>query len=176
MNVNVAIFNNYRTGAQNSRLFKNFPKDLIHSLASENITSNFHSWSMSVQVALRLHFNTTTIKLVKWTDGYSTLETCFMPTEFHPQHQTQAFLQSPDHKYRRKEGVHFYDGRWEHLMESGNRTVVLMHTTYLLNIFSVEIQFAMKWHAHNQRPLKTFCYCQTLLINFRVKGYCDTEI
>ncbi|KAI5607551.1 hypothetical protein C0J50_1862 [Silurus asotus] len=36
-------------GAQNSRMFKNFPKDLLHSLSSENITSNFHSWSLSIQ-------------------------------------------------------------------------------------------------------------------------------
>ncbi|XP_018602435.1 gamma-glutamyl hydrolase [Scleropages formosus] len=35
--------------AQNSRLFKNFPKDLLQSLSEENITSNFHSWSLSVQ-------------------------------------------------------------------------------------------------------------------------------
>lgn len=66
-NANVAIFTYYCPGAQNSRLFKSFPKDLLHSLSSENITSNFHSWSMSLQVALRLHFDTITLKLVKWT-------------------------------------------------------------------------------------------------------------
>ncbi|XP_028854553.1 gamma-glutamyl hydrolase [Denticeps clupeoides] len=39
----------FAQGAQNSRLFKSFPKDLLHSLAVENITSNFHSWSLSLQ-------------------------------------------------------------------------------------------------------------------------------
>ncbi|GAA6107997.1 zgc:171566 [Tachysurus ichikawai] len=39
----------FAPGGQNSRLFKSFPKDLLHSLSSENITSNFHSWSMSIQ-------------------------------------------------------------------------------------------------------------------------------
>uniref|UniRef100_A0A667YCC9 folate gamma-glutamyl hydrolase n=1 Tax=Myripristis murdjan TaxID=586833 RepID=A0A667YCC9_9TELE len=31
------------------RLFRSFPKDLLQSLAEENITSNFHSWSLSLQ-------------------------------------------------------------------------------------------------------------------------------
>uniref|UniRef100_A0A3Q3XF98 folate gamma-glutamyl hydrolase n=1 Tax=Mola mola TaxID=94237 RepID=A0A3Q3XF98_MOLML len=35
--------------AQSSRLFRTFPKDLLKSLAEENITLNFHSWSLSVQ-------------------------------------------------------------------------------------------------------------------------------
>ncbi|XP_051551324.1 zgc:171566 [Myxocyprinus asiaticus] len=39
----------FSSGAQNSRLFKRFPKDLLQSLTDENITSNFHSWSLSLQ-------------------------------------------------------------------------------------------------------------------------------
>ncbi|XP_037622858.1 zgc:171566 [Sebastes umbrosus] len=35
--------------AQSSRLFRSFPKDLLQSLAEENITSNFHKWSLSMQ-------------------------------------------------------------------------------------------------------------------------------
>lgn len=35
--------------AQSSRLFRSFPKDLLQALAEENITSNFHSWSLSLQ-------------------------------------------------------------------------------------------------------------------------------
>ncbi|XP_076027115.1 gamma-glutamyl hydrolase [Genypterus blacodes] len=35
--------------AQSSRLFRSFPKDLLQSLAQENITANFHSWSLSIQ-------------------------------------------------------------------------------------------------------------------------------
>ncbi|XP_025763354.1 gamma-glutamyl hydrolase isoform X2 [Oreochromis niloticus] len=35
--------------APSSRLFRNFPKDLLRSLANENITANFHSWSLSMQ-------------------------------------------------------------------------------------------------------------------------------
>ncbi|XP_067096680.1 zgc:171566 [Osmerus mordax] len=36
-------------GAQSSRLFRTFPRELLQALASENITSNFHSWSLSLQ-------------------------------------------------------------------------------------------------------------------------------
>ncbi|XP_066527797.1 zgc:171566 [Hoplias malabaricus] len=39
----------FSQGSQNSRLFKSFPKDLFLALSEENITSNFHSWSLSVQ-------------------------------------------------------------------------------------------------------------------------------
>ncbi|KAL4655697.1 gamma-glutamyl hydrolase-like [Arapaima gigas] len=39
----------FTEAAKNSRLFKNFPKDLLQSLSEENITSNFHSWSLSMQ-------------------------------------------------------------------------------------------------------------------------------
>ncbi|XP_010786570.1 gamma-glutamyl hydrolase-like, partial [Notothenia coriiceps] len=35
--------------AQSSRLFQSFPKDLLQSLAVENITGNFHTWSLSLQ-------------------------------------------------------------------------------------------------------------------------------
>ncbi|KAF3856801.1 hypothetical protein F7725_017524 [Dissostichus mawsoni] len=36
------------TPAQSSRLFRSFPKDLLQSLAVENITGNFHKWSLSL--------------------------------------------------------------------------------------------------------------------------------
>ncbi|XP_026875986.2 zgc:171566 isoform X2 [Electrophorus electricus] len=45
----VALPLTFVPGAQNSRLFKSFPKDLLLSLSEENITSNFHIWSLSVQ-------------------------------------------------------------------------------------------------------------------------------
>ncbi|XP_056095281.1 gamma-glutamyl hydrolase-like [Rhinichthys klamathensis goyatoka] len=35
--------------AKNSKLFKSFPEDVFQSLAEENITPNFHSWSLSMQ-------------------------------------------------------------------------------------------------------------------------------
>uniref|UniRef100_A0A8C2IZ72 folate gamma-glutamyl hydrolase n=1 Tax=Cyprinus carpio TaxID=7962 RepID=A0A8C2IZ72_CYPCA len=45
----VALPLSFSPGAQKSTLFKKFPKDVLQSLAEENITSNFHSWSLSMQ-------------------------------------------------------------------------------------------------------------------------------
>ncbi|XP_056292402.1 zgc:171566 isoform X2 [Pseudoliparis swirei] len=45
----VALPLNLTPAAESSRLFRNFPKDLMQNLAEENITSNFHRWSLSVQ-------------------------------------------------------------------------------------------------------------------------------
>ncbi|XP_073325012.1 gamma-glutamyl hydrolase [Pagrus major] len=45
----VALPLTFTAAAQSSRLFRSFPKDVLQSLAEENITSNFHSWSLSLQ-------------------------------------------------------------------------------------------------------------------------------
>ncbi|KAF3690327.1 Gamma-glutamyl hydrolase [Channa argus] len=34
---------------RSGRLFRSFPKDSVQSLTGENITSNFHKWSLSTQ-------------------------------------------------------------------------------------------------------------------------------
>ncbi|KAH1176956.1 hypothetical protein KIL84_010658 [Mauremys mutica] len=40
---------NFTTAAKDSRMFKNFPDDLLQKLATESLTANFHHWSLSVQ-------------------------------------------------------------------------------------------------------------------------------
>ncbi|XP_048214764.1 gamma-glutamyl hydrolase [Perognathus longimembris pacificus] len=40
---------NFTEGALESRMFQNFPPDLLLSLAIEPLTANFHKWSLSVQ-------------------------------------------------------------------------------------------------------------------------------
>ncbi|XP_020511619.1 zgc:171566 [Labrus bergylta] len=45
----VALPLTFTAAANSSRLFQSFPKDLMQSLSEENITANFHSWSLSVQ-------------------------------------------------------------------------------------------------------------------------------
>lgn len=45
----VALPLTFTAVANSSRLFQNFPKDLKQALSEENITANFHSWSLSVQ-------------------------------------------------------------------------------------------------------------------------------
>ncbi|KAJ0068973.1 hypothetical protein NL108_015446, partial [Boleophthalmus pectinirostris] len=45
----VALPLSFTPAAQTSRLFRHFPKSLLHALSQENITGNFHSWSLSLQ-------------------------------------------------------------------------------------------------------------------------------
>uniref|UniRef100_A0A8D2ZI73 folate gamma-glutamyl hydrolase n=2 Tax=Scophthalmus maximus TaxID=52904 RepID=A0A8D2ZI73_SCOMX len=45
----VALPLNFTRMSHSSRLFRSFPKDLLQTLAEENITSNFHRWSLSTQ-------------------------------------------------------------------------------------------------------------------------------
>uniref|UniRef100_UPI0037E70476 gamma-glutamyl hydrolase n=1 Tax=Semicossyphus pulcher TaxID=241346 RepID=UPI0037E70476 len=45
----VALPLDFTSAANSSRLFQSFPKDLMQSLCNENITSNFHSWSLSMK-------------------------------------------------------------------------------------------------------------------------------
>ncbi|MGH0164874.1 UNVERIFIED_CONTAM: hypothetical protein FKN15_071342 [Acipenser sinensis] len=39
----------FTQAAKESRLFKTFPKDLLQALSTENITANYHDWSLSLQ-------------------------------------------------------------------------------------------------------------------------------
>lgn len=36
--------------AKESKMFRNFPDDVLYALATEPLTSNFHVWSLSMQV------------------------------------------------------------------------------------------------------------------------------
>ncbi|XP_067409797.1 gamma-glutamyl hydrolase isoform X2 [Emydura macquarii macquarii] len=40
---------NFTTAAKDSKMFKNFPEDLLQKLATEPLTANFHYWSLSMQ-------------------------------------------------------------------------------------------------------------------------------
>ncbi|XP_053915844.1 gamma-glutamyl hydrolase isoform X3 [Cuculus canorus] len=40
---------NFTSAAKESRLFKNFPDDVLHAFATEPLTSNFHVWSLSME-------------------------------------------------------------------------------------------------------------------------------
>ncbi|XP_059971914.1 gamma-glutamyl hydrolase isoform X2 [Mesoplodon densirostris] len=62
---------NFTRGPLQSRMFQNFPADLLLSLAREPLTANFHMWSLSVKnftmnEKLKAFFNILTTN----TDGY----------------------------------------------------------------------------------------------------------
>lgn len=45
----IALPLNFTSAAEQSRMFRNVPKDLLEALASEPLTANFHHWSISVK-------------------------------------------------------------------------------------------------------------------------------
>uniref|UniRef100_A0A5F8H609 folate gamma-glutamyl hydrolase n=1 Tax=Monodelphis domestica TaxID=13616 RepID=A0A5F8H609_MONDO len=45
----IALPLNFTKAINESRMFQNFPKDLLVALATEPITSNFHKWSLSLK-------------------------------------------------------------------------------------------------------------------------------
>lgn len=47
---NILFFFFLVIAAKTSRLFKNFPDDVLHAFATEPLTSNFHMWSLSMEV------------------------------------------------------------------------------------------------------------------------------
>ncbi|MBN3305831.1 gamma-glutamyl hydrolase [Amia ocellicauda] len=99
----VALPLTFTPAAQNSRLFSGFPKDLMEALATENITSNFHSWSLTLQNYTR------NVKLKKFykvlstnTDGQkhfiSTMEANWYPfyaVQWHPEKSQFEWIEKP---------------------------------------------------------------------------------
>lgn len=77
--------------ARSSRLFRSFPKDLLQSLAEENITGNFHSWSLSLRVSFCFHsfyvpiitscigWNLLALLFV-WEYKYASINVCLLET------------------------------------------------------------------------------------------------
>ncbi|KFO25979.1 gamma-glutamyl hydrolase [Fukomys damarensis] len=72
---------NFTKGPSKSRMFKNFPPDLLRSLAEEPLTANFHKWSLSMKnftmnKKLRKFFNILTtntdgkIEFISSMEGY----------------------------------------------------------------------------------------------------------
>ncbi|KAI4871875.1 hypothetical protein NFI96_003792 [Prochilodus magdalenae] len=90
-------------GAQSSRLFKSFPKDLLLSLSSENITANFHSWSLSVQnytrnAKLKRFYKVLTTNTDGRKEFISTMEAYrypFYAVQWHPEKSPFEWIDKP---------------------------------------------------------------------------------
>lgn len=89
----VALPLTFTPAAQNSRLLKSFPKDLLQSLSVENITSNFHSWSLTLQnfsrnMRLRRFYKVLSINTDGKKEFISTMEAYrypFYAVQWHPE-------------------------------------------------------------------------------------------
>ncbi|XP_036686891.1 gamma-glutamyl hydrolase isoform X1 [Balaenoptera musculus] len=84
---------NFTRGPLQSRMFQNFPADLLLSLAVEPLTANFHKWSLSVKnftmnEKLKAFFNILTTNTDGYTEFISTMEGCQYPVygvQWHPE-------------------------------------------------------------------------------------------
>nr|XP_002710570.2 gamma-glutamyl hydrolase [Oryctolagus cuniculus] len=84
---------NFTEGALQSRMFQNFPAELLLSLAIEPLTANFHKWSLSVKnftsnEKLKKFFNVLTTNTDGKTEFISTLEGYKYPiygVQWHPE-------------------------------------------------------------------------------------------
>ncbi|KAL7837642.1 hypothetical protein SRHO_G00273530 [Serrasalmus rhombeus] len=93
----------FSQGAQNTRLFKSFPKDLLLSLSEENITSNFHSWSLSVQnytrnAKLKRFYKVLTTNTDGRKEFISTMEAYrypFYAVQWHPEKSPFEWIDKP---------------------------------------------------------------------------------
>lgn len=84
---------NFTRDPRQSRMFRNFPDELLNSLASEKLTANFHKWSLSVKnftenEKLKKFFNILTINTDGKTEFISSMEGYKYPiyaVQWHPE-------------------------------------------------------------------------------------------
>lgn len=84
---------NFTKAASQSRMFQNFPADLLKSLSTEPLTANFHKWSLSMKnfttnEKLKMFFNVLTTNTDGTTEFISTMEGYKYPVygvQWHPE-------------------------------------------------------------------------------------------
>uniref|UniRef100_A0A8C2WM35 folate gamma-glutamyl hydrolase n=1 Tax=Cyclopterus lumpus TaxID=8103 RepID=A0A8C2WM35_CYCLU len=99
----VALPLNLTPAAKSSRLFRNFPEELLQTLGKENITSNFHKWSLSTQNFSRNAILKRFYKVLSTNnDGkkefISTMEAYrypFYAVQWHPEKTTFEWIDKP---------------------------------------------------------------------------------
>ncbi|XP_030274407.1 gamma-glutamyl hydrolase [Sparus aurata] len=99
----VALPLTFTAAARSSRLFRSFPKDLLQSLAEENITGNFHSWSLSLRnysqsYKLKSFYKVLSTNNDGKTEFISTMEAYrypFYAVQWHPERPTYEWVEKP---------------------------------------------------------------------------------
>ncbi|XP_037659412.1 gamma-glutamyl hydrolase [Choloepus didactylus] len=103
--VGVTLALNFTDAAKHSRMFQNFPGDLLQALAVEPLTSNFHKWSLSMtnftaNEKLRKFFNVLTTNTVNNVKFISTMEGYEYPiygVQWHPE--------KAPYEWKKKKGI-----------------------------------------------------------------------
>ncbi|XP_029630131.1 gamma-glutamyl hydrolase [Salmo trutta] len=99
----VALPLTFTPASQNSRLFKAFPGNLLQSLSEDNITSNFHSWSLSLQnysrnAKLKRFYKILTTNTDGRREFISTMEAYHYPfyaVQWHPEKSPFEWVDKP---------------------------------------------------------------------------------
>ncbi|XP_019716078.1 gamma-glutamyl hydrolase [Hippocampus comes] len=94
---------NFTADSSSSRLFRNFPADLMRSLSEDNITANFHSWSLSLQNfsrngKLKRFYKVLSTNTDGTTDFISTMEARHYPfyaVQWHPEKSPFEWVDKP---------------------------------------------------------------------------------
>ncbi|XP_039924273.1 gamma-glutamyl hydrolase [Hirundo rustica] len=94
---------NFTSAAKDSKMFRNFPDDVLHALATEPLTSNFHVWSLSMEnftnnEKLRNFYNVLTTNTDDEVEFISTMEAYKYPIygiQWHPEKNPFEWKDSP---------------------------------------------------------------------------------
>ncbi|KAM3680877.1 gamma-glutamyl hydrolase isoform 2-T2 [Ammospiza maritima maritima] len=94
---------NFTSAAKDSRMFRNFPDDVLHALATEPLTSNFHVWSLSMEnftnnEKLRNFYKVLTTNTDDEVEFISTMEAYKYPIygmQWHPEKNPFEWKDSP---------------------------------------------------------------------------------
>ncbi|XP_051932320.1 zgc:171566 [Hippocampus zosterae] len=100
---NIALPLNFTADSSSSRLFRNFPNDVMQSLSEDNITPNFHSWSLSLQNfsrnnKLKRFYKVLSTNTDGTTDFISTMEAHHYPfyaVQWHPEKSPFEWVDKP---------------------------------------------------------------------------------
>ncbi|XP_061688352.1 zgc:171566 isoform X2 [Syngnathoides biaculeatus] len=99
----VALPLTFTSASPSSRLFRDFPEDLMRSLSEDNITVNFHSWSLSLQnfsrnAKLKRFYKVLSTNTDGRTDFVSTMEARrypFYAVQWHPEKAPFEWVDKP---------------------------------------------------------------------------------
>ncbi|XP_068860950.1 gamma-glutamyl hydrolase [Aphelocoma coerulescens] len=94
---------NFTSAAKDSKMFRNFPDDVLHALATEPLTSNFHVWSLSLEnftnnEELRTFYRVLTTNTDDEVEFISTMEAYKYPIygmQWHPEKNPFEWKDSP---------------------------------------------------------------------------------